>query len=556
MPLGSPTLQVGQNQEVGAVDYATLLRDHTTLTCRSIDRIFLQAYVPDLQTAGGAAGFLLRQRGFRFPSSAAFGKLGEELVTEIDRWAERNHVLTHTFKRGESKEAFARPLVDVAGRENPEQGQVVLLGKAQEGASVWRSWRTEKDLYPDRPHMSWGRQTAFVNHFYFYLWDEDWGPAFWKMNAYSPYPIWIYLNGHEWAKRQLDKAGVGYESLDNGFRSCEAPALLQRICSRLGPGAVQSFFWRWFRRLPSIFTTADLKAGYVHELAMRQFEISDTRVFERPQSGRAFFEGPIRDHLDIGRPEQVVLVFDRRLMPKTPGTFSTKILTKGVDPQVSCKYKSSRIKQYFKEGRALRTETVICDTRDFGIGRRVNSENWRALRAVGDNANQRLCDAQAQDAAPAPDMATLGTVTRPTNEDGLHAPALCFGDPRVMALLAALVAFTHLLVGFRNREFTAMVGNLLGSDYTTRQATYDLRRLRRKGLIERLPNSHRYIPTPFGRAVAVLFLKAHGRMLGPALALLDVALPAEFSSRSPLATAWRHLDRALDQFMDHQQIAA
>ena len=105
-----------------------------------------------------------------------------------------------------------------------------------------------------------------------------------------------------------------------------------------------------------------------------------------------------------------------------------------------------------KEGRALRTETVISDTRDFGIGRRVNAENWKAVRAVGENANRRLCDAQAQDARPAPDVATLTQVTRPSKtSDGLHAPALCFGDPRVMALLTTLVCFSHLLNGLRNR---------------------------------------------------------------------------------------------------------
>ena len=320
--------------------------------------------------------------------------------------------------------------------------------------------------------MEWGRQAAFVNHFYFYLWDPDWGGAFWKTNTYAPYPIWIYLNGHEWAKRQLEKAGIAYEALDNGFRACASPVALAQICARLGPGPVQSFFWRWFQRLPSPFTAEDLRAGFVYELAVRQFEISDPRVFNRPAAGRAFFEELIRDHLDLGRPEQVVLVFDRKLTRRTPGKFSTKVLTKGVDPQISCTYKSSRIKQDLKEGRA----------RDFGIGRRVNADNWRALRAVGDNANQRLCDAQARDAAPAPDVVTLAQVTRPTKTaDGLHALALCFGDPRVMALLAALVGFRHVVAGFQNRDLVELVVSLLGHLFGHRQATYDLRRLRRRG---------------------------------------------------------------------------
>ena len=109
----------------------------------------------------------------------------------------------------------------------------------------------------------------------------------------------------------------------------------------------------------------------------------DTRVFERPQAGRMWFEGVIRDHLDIGRPHQIALVFNRLVTRKTPGTFRTRVLTKGVDPTLCCYYKSSRLKQYFKEGKALRTETVICDTNDFGIGRRVCSENWNALKECG-----------------------------------------------------------------------------------------------------------------------------------------------------------------------------
>jgi len=74
-----------------------------------------------------------------------------------------------------------------------------------------------------------------------------------------------------------------------------------------------------------------------------------------------WFEGVIRDHLDVGRPDQAMLIFDRRLRRCTPGPFRTRVLTEGVDPTLTCYYKSSRLKQYFKEGRALRTETVICE---------------------------------------------------------------------------------------------------------------------------------------------------------------------------------------------------
>jgi len=530
-------------------DYSTLLQDRVTLTCRSIDRIFLQAYVPKLQAVGQVCRFLRWQRGFPIPSSAAFGRIGQAYVDAVQRFAKDHGIPLVQFKKGQNKEALARPYLEAAAKEGGN-GQVVLIGIAQEKASAWRSWKAKGQERCPHPHMEWGRQMAFVNHFYFYLWDPDWGGAFWKTNAYAPFPIWIWLNGHEWAKRQLEKAGIAYEALDNGLRSCADPAALQRICDRLGPGAVQSFFWRWLHRLPSPFTRSDFRAGYVYELAFRQIEFSDTRVFDHPQAGRAWFEGVIRDHLDVGRPDQVALIFQRPITRRTPGSFRTRVITRGVDPILCCFYKSSRIKQYFKEGRALRTETVIGDTRDFGVGRRICAENWRALRAVGESANRRLCDAEAADALPTPDVVTFDQVTRPsTTQDGLYTPGLRFGDRRVMAVLASLVGFCHLIDGFTNRQLVTRAGALLHGPYSPHQATYDLRRLRRKGLIQCIAHTHRHQLTTLGRRVAVLFTKAYGRVLTPGLTALDPRWPDAIACRSPLAKAWRHFDRALEQFI-------
>ena len=536
-------------------DYATLLRDHVTLKCRSIDRIFLQAYVPKLQAVGQVCTFLRWQRKFKIPSSAAFGQIGDAYVKAIYRFAEQHQIPVVKFKKGQKKEDVAQPYLDAAAREGKDR--VVLIGIAQEKSSRWCSWpRKGQEKHP-HPHMDWGRQMAFVNHFYFYLWDSEWGGTFWKTNAYAPFPIWLWLNGHEWAKRQLEHAGIRYEALDNGFRSCENPGALQQICERLGPEAVKSFFWRWVHRLPSPFSAADFRAGYVYALAFRQFEVSETCVFDRPQAGRMWFEGVIRDHLDIGLPDQIAIIFGRAINRRTPGVFRTRVLTRGVDPALHCYYKSSRLKQYFKEGLALRTELVICNTNDFGIGRRVCARNWYALRAVGDGANRRLCEAEAADAQPAPDVATFDRVTRPSQtDDGLYAAALRFGDPRVMAVLSALVGFCHVPVGFTNGELVNLVSGLLRQPYTSRQATYDLRRLVRKRLVIKIPHTRRYQLTIVGRRVAVLFTKTYGRVLAPGLGILDPRLPEALKSRSPLAVTWHRFESALDDFIDRHLVAA
>ena len=143
-------------------DYATLLRDHVTLTCRSVDRIFLQAYVPKLQSVGGVCQFLYWQKGFSIPSSAAFGKIGDAYVAEVHRWAKANEIPVRRFAKGENKEEIARPLIEAADRDGGD-GRVVLIGIAQEKAPIWRSWKAKGQEHVAHPHMEWGRQMGFVN---------------------------------------------------------------------------------------------------------------------------------------------------------------------------------------------------------------------------------------------------------------------------------------------------------------------------------------------------------------------------------------------------------
>src|SRR5450631_4389503 len=181
-----------------------------------------------------------------------------------------------------------------------------------------------------------------------------------------------------------------------------------------------------------------------------------------------------------------------------PGRFQTKVITKGVEPVIQAHYKHSKVKQYFKEGRALRTETTVNDPYDFGVKRTLTAETWRQLRSIGDDINDRLLDAQLQACSCAPDPSTLQRLVSPSIEDGQPAPALHFGDPRVMALLACLCTFQHLFAGLTNRTLRPQIAELIAG-YTTGQMTYDLRRLRRKGLIRRIPKSQRYELTAFGR---------------------------------------------------------
>jgi hypothetical protein len=529
---------------------SSLLRDHVTLQVRSVDRLFLQGYVPSLQTQGQVIRFVL-DRGFPIPSPAVLGKIGRDYVKAIERFIVDHEIPVVRFAKGDVKEEIAREYFKRA----EQQGRygVVLVGVAQEKTSAWRGWR---DGGPDgHPHFEYRRQSIFPNNYYFYIRDPDWGPSFIKTVAYAPFSVWVYLNGNEWAKRQAARQGIEFTALDNGFAACEDQAALAGICQRLSAADVWAFFERWQARLPSPFTAEDRRRGYGHELAFRQLELSDTRVFDRPAAGRAWFERTLPDQLTLGRPDQVAIVFGRRISRQTPGRFHTKVITAGVEPAIQVHYRASKVKQYFKEGRALRTETTVNDTHDFGVGRRLTADNWDALVQIGHAINQRLLDHQLDACQCAPDATTLERVVLPSTNDGLPAPGLRFGEPRTMALLACLCCYEHLFAGLTNRSLRALIAGLI-SGYSARQMTYDLRRLRRKGFIQRIPRSQRYQLTSEGRRLAVFLTKTYTQIVNPALAELDPTLPPEIAQRAPLATAWRAFERALQDKIKQAAIAA
>ena len=529
---------------------SSLLADHVSLRVRSVDRIFLAGYVPRLQSDGLLVRFLNERAGGTIPSPAILGGIGRGYVEQVNAFAKAREIPVVRFSKDMVKEDVARPYMQQAERDG--RTGVVMFGVAQEKAFAWRGWRDGGN--DAHPHFEFSRQAVFVNHYYAYIFDREWGPSFVKTNAYAPYPVWVYLNGHEYAKRQAIKAGIDFEPLDNGCRACDQAEQLAGICDSLSEQDIFAFCDRWMRQLPSPFTKAE-RGRYGYRYSVRQLEMSDTHVFDRPAAGRAWFEQTIRDQLDLGRPDKVQIIFDRKITRRTPGRFQTKVITKGVEPVIQAHYKHSKVKQYFKQGRALRTETTVNDPYDFAINRTLTADTWQQLRSIGDDINERLLTAQLQACNCAPDPTTLTRLVSPSIEDGQPAPALRFGDPRVMALLACLCSFQHLFQGLTNRTLRPQIAELIGG-YSTGQMTYDLRRLRRKGLIRRIPRSQRYELTAFGRRTAVFFIKTYVRIVNPTLAELDPQLPEEIANQSPIARAWRAYEHALEDKIKQAAIAA
>ena len=279
-------------------------------------------------------------------------------------------------------------------------------------------------------------------------------------------------------------------------------------------------------------------------------------MLDAPVTGRIFFEHVIRDNLDGGRADHIGLIFNRRIQRSrkrpTPSRFRTRVITDGVTPSLHADYKHTTVKQYHKEGRALRTETTINDTWDFDIGKRL--VNLPALREIGFSANRRLLRVQQLDHDPITGTQHLHHVLDPVLTDtGTRIPGLRLGQARSHALLSALLMFRTQLAGFTNRDLRTLTSQLRSdpATVTAGQATYDLRRLRSHGLIQRRPHSHRYTVTDQGLHTAMLLTRIQERVLPTGLAeQLD---PHGGSQLHNAATAYQ---RALDTLAEQNGLAA
>jgi hypothetical protein len=531
-----------------AQNVAEIVSRHVKLTVEGIDRMYLNVFVPGLQYEQGIIRFFRDHRGQPLPSAALMRPMTRGFVATLEDFADRHGIPLVQFCKGQRKDAV---MAEHLRRFAHEEG-VVFIGKAQENTPVFRTERRRSPT-TGRPYPWIVRRSAMVNNYYIYAVDRDFGPFFLKFCSYFPFNAKLCLNGHEYAKRQLGQKGIAFEALDNGILSCADRKRLQTICDGLSADKIDALLRKWLRLLPHPFTGADRKAGYRYDISILQAEFSTTQVLDRPVHGRLFFEQVIRENLDLGRPEEIQLIFNRRIPRGTRARFRTRIVTNDVTPSLNVYYKNTRIKQYHKENRALRTETTINNTYDFGVGRRLH--NLPKLREIGFAANRRLLEVErlSHDCILSED--TFQALDRPVAAGRQRASGLRFADPRVHALLHALVLFRQLARGFRAADLRQHLAALSGCDpvsISQGAVTYQLRRLRLHGLIERMPNSFHYRVTDFGLRVALFFTRTYNRLLRPGLA---AALPALRAITTPLKRAFDTLAAHIDTIVNQAQFA-
>jgi len=498
-----------------------------------------------LQTGSGISYYFRTLKNKPVPSSILMSQMTCRFRKNVDQFIKEQDIEIVRFKKGQRKDDVT--LEKLATHDGKEQ--VLYMGVAQEKSFVHRT--ITKQNHETGQSYPWLNKTSVMcNHYYFYIFDNDFGPMFIKYCSYFPYAVKVCLNGHEYLKRQLTKKNIEYESLDNGILSCENHKRMQQIANGLDEKKLEAVVKKWLTYLPSPFTEDDHEEGINYNISILQSEYSLTQVFDKLINGRKFFESVIRDNIDLGRPENVSLIFGRRVTKRTPGKFQTRIITKEVIPSLHVSYKSSKIKQYFKESKALRTETTINNARDFGIGKRL--ESLDKLKTLAFQANRRLLDVQTtQDSITGIEM--FEQVILPVVKANQRVSGLKFGDKRSMALLKCLCIFSFLIHGFSNKKLRVKIASLLSIDeteYTANKMSYNLKRLRMRGIIEKTPKTNRYSVTKQGIRICVFFTRTYSHLFPNGLAqLVD-----EDNTYSKLNIAILKFDREIENELKKENL--
>jgi hypothetical protein len=514
------------------------------------DRILFNAIIQPLQQPAIVVGYLDKIRNAPPLAPKYFRKISEDYHRWVEELARSKHLEIVEPPKKVRREDWVEPFYQ---RLRSPSGIAVIL-KSRENARVAVSYPTKTgghriELY-----------NRFVCQYYFYIQDVDCGRMFFRICPYFPFNARVYVNGHEWLAQQMRKLGISFRKEANAFLSCSDPQRLQQLSDQFSWKAITICADRWFSRLVPFFTDASRDHGCRHSLFASQVEYCSNLGFKRRAALDRMCERLFDLNRTIGQPEKLTTIFGRRITKAYRGELKTEISDHHLgNPVIRSVYKSSSVKQYVRDHLLLRTETTSYNTHDLGIKKSV--AELPKLRQTMRSINERYLDVQQDVLETYIDRGHLARLREPTvSEAGRRTPGLKLDDPRLLAVMKALVAFANLCApnGFRTKDIHEEAAKALDKTtetYTLARLRYDLGKLRAKGLVEKIPHSQSYRLTPEGYRVCLVFLKLFQRIYAPLTSGAldpvpeDAILPDH--RRSTLDALYCAIDEAIDLLVHH-----
>ena len=471
------------------------------------DRILLKGYIPLIQRENGMVYFLREFRGMKCISKEALKNLTKGFIKRVERYVEENSIPVITLKRGESKLGIAE------GYDTGAEGVVCIIRSKEYGRS-FSSYELKK--VKDKNYRRICRALREVNHYYFYIRDEEVGGLnYIKICSYFPFNVEIYVNGHNWLEMQLKREGRGYVKQDNCILEVDDVCALQRICSRLSDDPLWEFADRWIYKFVPILAR-EREAGYYYRYFIAQVEYSHNIVFKDSGVLDELFQSMIDQFRRIGKPDSISQIFERRIDSRYRGIFQSNINMEGEHPCMKSWYKRCYVKQYNKKGKILRTETCINNTYDIGIKKSV--VNLGYIGKVAHGINKRYLDAQVGIDERFLSRHNLAELSKTEQVGNKRITGIRIEDERIMGVIEALLKRSNVIAHITNKDLrkeVQRVRNIGEEEYGSTKMGYDLKRLLIKKIIKKVKGTHKYIFTKVGYKICLMLLLIKDRVVEP-----------------------------------------
>ena len=523
-------------------------KDSIRFGYRCFDRILLNGLIQPFQQPERVVGFFGTYRN-QYPVSR---DVLRDIAQQFQNWV-KNRSQKWNVPILEAPEGRRDEFVEPYFR-HAQPDQVVLILKAREPARILIAIGKKQD---NRWHLQLAQR--WIVQYNFYLNDRHWGRMFVRMSPYFPFSARLCLNQHHWLARRMQEEGIDFQQTTNAFLRCRDPHRLQDLADSLSPHDLLICGRKWLNSFTPFFTEGERKhAGCQHRLFFAQVEFCDNLIFHRRVALDQLGERLLDANRTLGQPNKITVIFGRKISRRYHGKLQTVL--EHIDlpnPVIRSHYGHGFIKQYVRDHLLLRTESATNNVTDYAVKKSIDHlpQLQQKLSSIADN----YLSVQQDILETFVDRGQLRQLSQPTFlPNGRRIPGLKLDHPRQLALMHALLRFSHIAAGntFTTAELHPQTAEALAcsiDDYRLSSLRYDLSKLRAKGLVEKIPRSRRYRLLPDGYRICLVFLKLFERIYAPLTAGLLRPFPADHKLQqqhlSQLDRLYQRVTSALDDLV-------
>lgn len=479
-----------------------------------VDRIYLRGYVPLLQRCGGFRTWAERLRPDQPVTQGWIQSLARRFHDNVKTYAQERELPLLEAQSKRRKQEIAQQY-----REQFDEPEgVYLILKSREKAKTYVSSEPKTPSRHKPNHRNLRRREGFVTHYYFYLLDPFWGDVCVAICSHPPFGVKVFLNGHYWVRSMAQRQGLELELDDNAFRTTEDPRALQTLCDQLHQRDIQRVADRWvYRLLPILSQEQRISSRFRYAWSNAQMELAHNLVFDPAFPLDELFHRHIDWNRRLLGPKTITTIFGGK---KTRPSRDEVSLFTPFESLTVLRVKHGRaiLKQYDKHGYVLRTECVSNDPRQFGVGKRLT--NFQALRSKMAQTLARFLTLQRSVTHSTLGRGQLAALAQTSELGKARVPGIRLDNERLITVLHLLGQLATQPRGVRAGQLREAFVDRTALAYSAAQASYDLRKLRAKGLLLPVETS-RYVFSDSGTQVAALLVKLHDLLLEPALAATD-----------------------------------